>query len=110
MIAQFGNTPPTLSEVAELMGSSRQNVKQLALKLEERGFLTIGKDELDARALRLKLTEKSRAFWEKRKKQDDEYIEHLFRDFTSDELDMVCKCFNKLLDKINRIEKTTKKK
>jgi Transcriptional regulators len=58
MISQFGDKAPTLSEVGELMGSSRQNVKQLALKLEEKGFLTIEKDEQDSRALRLRLTEK----------------------------------------------------
>lgn len=107
MIAQFGDTPPTLSEVAELMGSSRQNVKQLALKLEEKGFLEIRKDELDARALRLKLTEKSRLFWEKREKQDDEYIEDLFMGFSPEEIDVVYRCFGKLFDKIDKIEKTT---
>lgn len=107
MISQFGDNPPTLSEVAELMGSSRQNVKQLALKLEEKGFLTIRKDELDARALRLKLTEKSKEFWEKRAKQDDEYIEDLFGDFTSEEIEVMNKCFRKLIDKISEKEKTT---
>lgn len=107
MISQFGDNPPTLSEVAELMGSSRQNVKQLALKLEEKGFLTIRKDELDARALRLKLTEKSKEFWEKRAKQDNEYIEDLFGDFTSEEIEVMNKCFRKLIDKISEKEKTT---
>jgi len=38
------------------MGSSRQNVKQLALKLEENDYLKIEKDENDARVIRLKLT------------------------------------------------------
>lgn len=105
MISQFGDNPPTLSEVAELMGNSRQNVKQLALKLVEKGFLIIQKDEQDARALRLKLTERSNVFWEKRQKQDDEYIEGLFKDFTAEEIDAVFKGFGKLLKKIEEIEK-----
>ncbi|HYF84725.1 MAG TPA: MarR family transcriptional regulator [Clostridia bacterium] len=106
MISQLGDNPPTLSEVAELMGSSRQNVKQLALKLEEKGFLTIQKDEHDARALRLKLTDKSQVFWEKRKKQDDEFIEDLFKDLSQEEIDSMFKGVGKLFTKVEKIEKT----
>jgi len=110
MIAQFGDTPPTLSEVAELMGSSRQNVKQLALKLEEKGFLIIRKDEQDARALRLELTDKSKVFWDKRQNKDNEYIEELFREFSPEEIDAVCKGFEKLFKRIESLEKETAEK
>lgn len=106
MISQFGNNPPTLSEVAEIMGNSRQNVKQLAMKLEEKGFLTIQKDDKDARALRLKLTDKSLEFWEKRQKQDDEYISELFKDLNEEEVFSMFKGFKKLMEKIERLEKT----
>ena len=105
MISRFGGSPPTLSEVAELMCNSRQNVKQLALKLEEKGFLIIQKDEQDARALRLKQTEKSRLFWESRNKQDDEYIENLFKDFSAEEIDIMFKGVTKLSEKIEILEK-----
>jgi MarR family transcriptional regulator for hemolysin len=105
IISQFGDNPPTLSQVAEHMGSSRQNVKQLALKLEEKGFLEIRKDAQDARALRLVLTEKSRIFWEKREKQDDEYIRELFKELTEEEIDAIFKGFGKLYGTIEKIEK-----
>lgn len=100
MISQFPDNPPTLSEVADLMGSSRQNVKQLALKLEEKGFLLIEKDEKDARALRLKLTEQSKVFWGKRQVQDDEFIAELFRQLSEDEIEAMFKGFDKLFKKI----------
>lgn len=109
MIVQFGDTPPTLSEVAELMGSSRQNVKQLALKLEEKEFLKIEKDEQDARALRLKLTEKSQSFWEKREKQDEQFVKDLFADFSEEEISAVYAGFNKLFEKVERIEKNMRR-
>jgi len=104
MISQFHGKSPTLSEVAGLMGSSRQNVKQLALKLEEKGFLNIQKDKQDARALRLKLTEKSRTFWEERQNQDEEYLENLFKDFSSEEVDIIYKGFGKLFRKIEELD------
>lgn len=108
MISQFPDNPPTLSEVAELMGSSRQNVKQLALKLEEKGFLNIEKDTEDARALRLKLTEKSKVFWERREEQDDQFLAELFRDLNREELDAMVSGFNKLFVKMDKLNKELK--
>jgi DNA-binding MarR family transcriptional regulator len=103
MIAQFGNASPTLSEVAELAGSSRQNVKQLALKLEEKDFLRIVQDEHDARALRLKLTEKSNEFWNKRQEQDNQFISELFQDITEEETDLTVSSFQKLFKVIDKM-------
>jgi DNA-binding MarR family transcriptional regulator len=106
MLSQFRDNPPMLSEVAELMGSSRQNVKQLALKLEGKGFLIIQKDEKDARALRLKFTEKSKTFWGKREKQDNQFIQDLFKDFSEEEADIIYRGFGKLFEKIEKLEKS----
>ncbi len=106
MISQFRDNPPTLSEVAELMGSSRQNVKQLALKLEEKEFLKIEKDEQDARAIRLKLTEKSQAFWEKRQDQDNQFIKDLFSSFSEEEMNIMTNSIGKLTEKIEEMGKS----
>jgi DNA-binding MarR family transcriptional regulator len=103
MISQFYDNPPILSKVAELMGSSRQNVKQLALKLEKKEMLNIHKDEQDARALRLKLTEKSKMFWEKRQEQDEQYVENLFENFSEEEIDIFFKGIGKLSKKIEEL-------
>ena len=104
MISQFGEKSPTLSEVAQLMGSSRQNVKQLAIKLEEKGFLKMQKDEQDARATRLVLTEKSKKFWENRVEKDNLFIRELFDGFDQGEVETVYKCFEKLYEKIEKLE------
>ena len=54
----FGGRSPSLSEAAAAYGSSRQNVKQIALGLETRGYLRLVPDPADGRATRLVLTEK----------------------------------------------------
>jgi len=51
--------PPTIKEVAAAMGSSHQNVKQVALKLAQKGLVLLEKDEKDARITRIRLTEQS---------------------------------------------------
>ncbi len=100
MISQFKDTPPMLSEVANLMGSTRQNVKQLALKLEEKGFLVMEKDQNDSRILRLKLTEKNEEFWDKRQGKDNTFVEKLFQNFTPEEINVMYRGIEKLLDEV----------
>lgn len=100
MISQFKDTPPMLSEVANLMGSTRQNVKQLALKLEEKGFLVIEKDQSDNRILRLRLTEKNNKFWDKRDAKDNSFVENLFKNFTKEEIDVMYHGIEKMLEAV----------
>ena len=42
LINAFPGRSPSLSEAADKYGSSRQNVKQVALGLEARGFVRLG--------------------------------------------------------------------
>ncbi|WP_408072324.1 MarR family winged helix-turn-helix transcriptional regulator [Butyrivibrio sp. JL13D10] len=56
--------PPTLNELSEVMGSSHQNVKQILLKLEKKGFVTTVPDEKDKRKQRIFVTDKCRTFLE----------------------------------------------
>lgn len=58
------DNPPTIKEAAKAMGSSHQNVKQVALKLEQKGLVSLEKDRKDARVTRIRLTEQSYKFSE----------------------------------------------
>ena len=60
----FPGRSPSLSEAAERYGSSRQNVKQIALGLEARGYIRLVPDPADARATRIELTERVGVFAE----------------------------------------------
>jgi len=59
---EFDGRSPSLSEAAEKYGSSRQNIKQIALGLEARGFVRLVADPTDARTTRIELTERVREF------------------------------------------------
>jgi len=58
----FPGVSPTLTEAARAYGSSRQNVKQVALQLATRGYLDLVPDPADRRATRLVLTERVALF------------------------------------------------
>ena len=42
------SAPPTLGELARGVGSSHQNVKQLVLKLQQKGYVALAQDGRDA--------------------------------------------------------------
>ncbi len=58
----FPGVSPTLSQAAQEYGSSRQNIKQMALGLEARGFVRLVADPADARVTRIEVTELVQAF------------------------------------------------
>lgn len=62
--------PPTIGAVATGLAMSHQNVKQIALALARKGFLTIEVDAADRRARRLTTTALHRSFWDQRNPDD----------------------------------------
>jgi DNA-binding MarR family transcriptional regulator len=62
--------PPTISAVAAGLRTTHQNIKQIALALERKGFVEIVVDPSDRRARRMVLTKQHRRFWRKRNPED----------------------------------------
>ncbi|MFW6364035.1 MAG: MarR family winged helix-turn-helix transcriptional regulator [Spirochaeta sp.] len=77
-VGRFEPEQPSLSDLVPVVGSSRQNIKQLALKLEQRGFLKINKDPQDNRILRLSQTDYCRSYWTERRTEDQDFLNRLF--------------------------------
>ncbi|MCR4740112.1 MAG: MarR family transcriptional regulator [Lachnospiraceae bacterium] len=55
---------PTINELSEVMGSSHQNVKQILLRLEKKGFIRTVPDDKDKRKQRIIVTDAARDFLE----------------------------------------------
>ena len=53
-----------MNELSDVMGSSHQNVKQILLKLEKKGFVSAIPDDKDKRKQRIFVTDKCRTFLE----------------------------------------------
>ena len=105
IIDNLFNKPPTIKEVAKEMGSSHQNVKQVALKLVQKGLLILEKDKVDARTTRLKLTENSYVFWKTIKEEGTAFTQTLFKDIDHDELAVARRVMQKIQLNINEIDK-----
>ena len=77
---------PTVKELAEIMGSSHQNVKQILLKLEKKGFVKITVDENDKRKQRIELTEYCREFCEKNEEMSSNIMGKMFEGVSDEQL------------------------
>ncbi|HDK7137113.1 TPA: MarR family transcriptional regulator [Clostridium botulinum] len=104
ILMNFFKEPPTLSELALEMGTSHQNAKQIAIKLEEKGFLVVKKDTKDKRVLRLTPTNKIEKYVKLREDKDHFFIEKFFNVLTKEEVKNIYGSFTKLLDNIKVIE------
>ncbi|RJS48150.1 MAG: MarR family transcriptional regulator [Methanobacterium sp.] len=96
IISQAFNHYPSLQEVADAMSTTHQNVKQLASRLEKRGFLTIKRDPHNRRILRLKTTPACQEYWEKRTRDDAQSISALFQGLENEEIKQLFQIMGKL--------------
>ena len=77
---------PTIKELADIMGSSHQNVKQILLKLEKKGFVRIVKDEIDRRKQRVEVTKECFDFCKKNEDRNQRIMSQMFCDITEEQL------------------------
>ncbi len=99
MLGMFDEAP-TLKQLAAMGDSSHQNIKQIALKLESKGFLKLVPDTKDRRALRI-FTTKEFERWEKEnQKGSHQFVENMFVGLSLEETtilsDLLFKIYNNL--------------
>ena len=95
---------PNIKELAAIMGSSHQNVKQILLKLEKKGFVAILVDENDKRKQRIVLTEKTRSFCEEHQEGSDRIIGAIFQGISEEQLQVTIKTIMQMEHNLNNLE------
>ena len=97
--------PPTLNDLSEVLGSSHQNAKQILLKLESKGFVSMKTDEKDKRKQRFFVTDKCRKFMEENDNQSRtsaQVVEQIFEGIDEKNLAVT-------IDTIIKMERNLKK-
>ena len=95
--------PPSIKEIAEIMGSSHQNVKQILLKLEKKGFIDIIPDERDRRKQRVVVTEYCREFCEKNDEKSIVFMKKMFAGISEEQLQTTIKTIIHIEDNLKEI-------
>lgn len=93
-------TPLTVKELAEIMGSSHQNVKQILLKLEKKGFVTLTMDENDKRKQRIELTDYCREFCEKNDEMSMALMKKMFEGVSEEQLQVTIQTIIQIEDNL----------
>jgi DNA-binding MarR family transcriptional regulator len=97
----FHEQPPTIGELADVMGTSHQNVKQLVNKLEQMEFIQVYIDEKDKRKQRIVMTKKMLELWEKYGQKNQEFFDLFYQGVTVDELETTFNTLIKLEKNLN---------
>lgn len=94
---------PTVKELAEIMGSSHQNVKQILLKLEKKGFVSIAVDQNDKRKQRIELTDYCRDFCSKNDEMTTNIMKKMFAGVSEEQLQVTIQTIIQIEDNLKEI-------
>ncbi len=102
--ASLFDEDPSLKELAKVSGSSHQNVKQVALKLEQKNLMNLYKDPKDARVTRVRLNASSPAFWAQSDGDAQQFLNDLYQEISEEEMQVVRKVFEQLERNLESME------
>lgn len=97
--------PRTLTNIGNLMGCSRQNIKKLALALERKGFVRflLGANN----SVCIELTDKVNAYAQEMGTRHLQALTLLFADFSEEEIEQLFHLYAKLYAGVERVEQYT---
>ena len=94
----YSKEAPTANELAETMGCSRQNVKEILNALVKKEILVLKQDENDKRKQRIYLTQKQNKLAKRYQKKEMEFVQLLYNGISDEEV-------RKVFQTLSRMEK-----
>jgi DNA-binding MarR family transcriptional regulator len=86
----------SLNRIANKMGTTKQNVKQLVSTMEKKGCISVVRSEADKRAYSVEITEKGQVLFTECFTMGMAFFKELFHDFTIAELEIFWGMLKKL--------------
>ncbi len=96
--------PVTTSQLAQEIGTSRQNAAKLLSQLEGKGYVVFSENEDDRRSQLVQVTEKAKPYLKKMSEKGKQYIDLLFKDISDAEINGMISVFQKLVHNIELLE------
>lgn len=104
-IVRQSKEPLTFTQLGNILGCSRQNIKKLAEILEKKGFIIIHQSPHDTRAMCISPTEKVNDYFENDFLKYQEELKYLFEVYTDEEIETFFILLSKLYAGIENLEK-----
>ncbi len=106
-IVRQSKEPLTFTQLGNLLGCSRQNIKKLADVLMKKSFITIQQSPFDTRALCICPTEKVNDYFLNDFSEYQEELKYLFEVYSDKEIETLFVLLSKLYAGIENLEKRT---
>lgn len=100
--------PLTFTELGELLGCSRQNIRKLADVLSKKGFIRLEQNPRDPRAMCICPTEKVEEFFQGAFAPYQGELRYLFEVYTPQEIQTLFKLLTKMYDGIDNLREKTR--
>lgn len=104
-IVRQSKEPLTFTQLGNILGCSRQNIKKLAEILEKKGFVIMQKSPHDTRAMCICPTDKVNDFFENDFLKYQEELQYLFEVYTDEEIETLFILLSKMYEGIENLEK-----
>ncbi len=92
----YSEEAPTANDLAETMGCSRQNVKEILNALVKKEILVLKQDENDKRKQRIYLTSKQKKLAKKYQNKEMDFLKLLYKDISDDEIKNVFQIISRM--------------
>ena len=92
----YSKEAPTANELAETMGCSRQNVKEILNALVKKEILVLKQDDNDKRKQRIYFTSKQKKLAKKYQNKEMDFLKLLYKDISEKEIRSVFKIISKM--------------
>ncbi|MEG0357565.1 MAG: hypothetical protein RR580_07535 [Christensenellaceae bacterium] len=93
---------PTVNDVSNFIGVSRQSAKKMICILETRNYLLVKQSPVDSRALCISPTQKTVDFFKKNKSIGHELLHQIFDCINDDELEITLRVLQKMRDNLQK--------
>ncbi len=103
-----GELPPTITQIAAEMDSTRQNVAKMLDKLERDGLVAVEESSLDRRSRSVRITEAGFQHTGRVAANAEGFINRLFKDIQPEELDAAGKVLIKMMQNLMVIQEEFK--
>ncbi|MHC5229140.1 MarR family winged helix-turn-helix transcriptional regulator [Enterococcus sp. LJL99] len=101
---RFSNSKTTFTHLGKLLGSSRQNIKKLALSLEKKEFIIIQQEVDNKRNTSITLTKKAVEYVDIVSELHTQKLTSLFNDYSTEEIHLFYQMITKLYVGVEREE------
>ena len=103
MIHVMEKEQPSVTEVADFMGGTRQNVRKMLEVLEGKSFVTLSANSLDRRTLSVALTPKTEQLFVRFQAKGDAFLDRLFDGIPPEDLKATRRTVEALFENMERM-------